>query len=226
MPLVLFFLIFQVFWLRLPRAYVASILKGTLLAACGLLLFLQGVQIGLLPFGQVIGQTIGALPQKWSLAPLGFLLGFVTTWGEPSVRILADQVEKASSGAISERAVILTICVSVGMVVGLGAMRIAFDIPLLYILIPGYAFAIVIMWFGDEQFISIAVDASGVATGPMANTFLLAMGLGISSAMVGQDPLIHGLGLMALIALAPIISIIILGFFYRTGNQPKGADEV
>ncbi len=212
LPLVALFMFFQVFMLKLPWSYVCNILKGTLLASGGLLLFLQGIHIGFLPFGRVVGEALGALSHKWLLVPFGFLLGFLTAWGEPSVRILADQVEKASGGSIRQTSVLYTICVGVALFVGLGMLRIAFDIPLLNILIPGYVAVLVIMWFSDKEFLSIAVDAGGVATGPMANTFLLALALGVSSSMGDQNPIVHGLGLVALIALAPIISVMALGF--------------
>lgn len=221
LPLVALFMVFQVLVLKLPRSQVLNILKGTLLASGGLLLFLQGVHIGLLPFGRAIGEALGTLPQKWLLIPFGFLLGFLTTWGEPSVRILADQVEKASSGAIRRSMVLYAVCLGVALIVGLGMFRIGYNIPLLYILIPGYAFVIVVMWFSEQEFLSIAIDAGGVATGPMANTFLLALALGISSSTGEQDPMIHGLGLVALIALAPIISVMALGFIFRMKNQRK-----
>lgn len=221
-PLVTIFLIFQLLWLKLPRAYVFNILKGTFLAACGLLLFMQGVRISFLPFGQLIGEALGDLSQKWFLIPFGFIFGLVTTWSEPSVRILADQVEEASSGSIPQTTVLLTNCLGVGVAVSLGFVRIAFDIPLLYLLVPGYLIAILIMSFSDKEFVAIAIDAGGVATGPMANTFLLAMGLGISSSIEDCDPLIHGLGLMALIALAPIVSIMVLGFYFKIKNRIKG----
>lgn len=221
LPLVILFMVFQVLLLKLPRSYVSGILKGTLLASCGLLLFLQGVHIGLLPFGRAIGEALGTMPHKWLLVPFGFLLGFLTTWGEPSVRILADQVEKASSGSIHQSTVLYAICLGVALIVGLGMFRIGYGIPLLYILIPGYALVIVIMWFSEREFLSIAIDAGGVATGPMANTFLLALGLGISSSIGEQDPVIHGLGLVALIALAPIISVMALGFIFCTKKERK-----
>jgi hypothetical protein len=211
-PLVLLFLLFQALMLRLPRHYVLSILKGSLIAAAGLLLFLQGVQISFLPFGRAIGEALGTLPYRWLLLPFGVLLGFFTTWGEPSVRILADQVEQASSGSIRQSMVIFAICTGVALIVGLGMLRIGYDIPLLYILVPGYALVLLMIWFSDEEFLSIAIDAGGVATGPMANTFLLALALGISSAIGGQELIIQGLGLVALIALAPIISVMAFGY--------------
>ncbi|HPI58142.1 MAG TPA: DUF1538 domain-containing protein [Syntrophales bacterium] len=221
LPLAALFVVLQLRFLKLPRSYVSGILKGTVLASCGLLLFLQGVNIGFLPFGRAIGEALGTMPQKWLLIPFGLLLGFLTTWGEPSVRVLADQVEEASSGSIRQTAVLYAICAGVSLFVGIGMLRIGYGIPLLYILIPGYALVVAVMKFSDKEFLAIAVDAGGVATGPMANTFLLALALGISSSMGDQDPVVHGLGLVALIALAPIISVMVLGFIFRFPKRRK-----
>jgi hypothetical protein len=207
--------------LKLPRRYVMNILKGTLLAAIGLLFFLQGVHIAFVPYGRVIGEALGALPFKWLLIPFGILLGFLTTWGEPSVRILADQVEKASSGSIKSTTVLYAVCAGVSLFVGLGMVRVGYNIPLLYILLPGYLLVSILLWFSDKEFLAIAVDAGGVATGPIANTFLLALSLGISSVGGSSNQMVHGLGLVSLIALAPIISVMILGFFLKI--KSKGA---
>lgn len=221
-PLMVLFMVFQLLMLKLPRAYVLNILKGALLASIGLLLFLQGVHIGFLPYGRAIGETLGALPYKWLLVPFGFILGFLTTWGEPSVRILADQVEEASSGSIRSSTVLYAICTGVAIFVGLGMLRIGYNVPLLHILLPGYMLVLAIIWFSDREFLAIAVDAGGVATGPLANTFLLALSLGISSAMGDRDPIVHGLGLVSLIALAPIISVMVLGFILKMKKRLRG----
>lgn len=221
LPLVLLFIVFQILMLRLPRKPVVDILKGTLLASAGLLLFLQGVHIGFLPFGRALGEALGTLSHRWLLIPLGFLLGFLTAWGEPSVRILADQVEDASSGSIRQSTVLYAICTGVALIMSLGMLRIVFDIPLLHILVPGYLFVIVILWFSKKEFVSIAVDAGGVATGPVANTFLLALAIGISASMGDQNAIVHGLGLVALISLAPIISVMALGFILNLKTYPK-----
>jgi hypothetical protein len=215
MPLVVLFMVFQIFVLGLPRQDVRNILVGTLVAASGLFLFLLGVTIGFIPFGQAVGEAIGAIPQRWLLLPAGLLLGFFTTWGEPAVRILAEQVDDASNGSIPRSLVLYAICIGVSISGGLGLLRVGYEIPLLYLLLPGYALVIVIMWFSRQDFVAIAVDAGGVATGPLANTFLLALALGVSSSMGNQDPIIHGLGLVALIALAPIVSVMILGLLLR-----------
>lgn len=221
LPLAVLFLLFQVFLLKLPTRDVRNILTGTLIAAAGLFLFLAGVAIGFMPFGTAIGKALGGLSQKWLLLPAGLFLGFVTTWGEPAVRILADQVDETSNGSIRRSMVLYTICIGVSVMVGLGFLRIGYGISLLHLLVPGYAVIILIMWFCDIRFVAIAIDAGGVATGPLANTFLLALALGASAAMENQDPLVHGLGLVALISMAPIISLMTLGVLIRWKEARK-----
>lgn len=222
LPLATLFMIFQIFVLGLPRRDVRNILTGTLLAAAGLFLFLLGVTIGFIPFGRAVGEALGAVSPKWLLLPAGLLLGFVTTWGEPAVRILADQVDDASNGSINRSLVLYAICIGVAVSGGLGLLRIGYEIPLLYLLMPGYALVIVIIWLSDRSFVAIAIDAGGVATGPLANTFLLALALGVSSSMTNQDPIIQGLGLVALVALAPIVSVLSLGLLLsRKAFRPK-----
>jgi hypothetical protein len=215
MPLTVLFLVFQVLFLQLPVREVSRILIGTLIASAGLFLFLLGVGIALLPFGRAIGEAMGALPARWLIIPIGLLLGFVTAWGEPAVRILADQVDEASSGSIRRALVVAAIAFGVALSAGIGMARIGYGIPLAWLLVPGYALTLVIMWFSDKDFVAIAVDAGGVATGPLANTFLLALALGVSSTVSEQDPLLHGLGLVALTALAPVMVVMALGLLIR-----------
>lgn len=221
LPLAALFIAFQVGLLRLPGRDFRNILTGTLLSAAGLFLFLLGVGIGFLPAGRAIGEALGTLQDKWLLLPAGVLLGFVTTWGEPAVRILADQVEDASNGSIRRSLVLHAVCIGVAVWVGLGMLRIVYGIPILYLLLPGYLLVIVIMGLSDRDFVGIAVDAGGVATGPLANTFLLALALGTSASIGGQDPLIHGLGFVSLIALAPVISLMALGLVIRWKGRRK-----
>ncbi|HEX6993641.1 MAG TPA: DUF1538 domain-containing protein [Gammaproteobacteria bacterium] len=226
LPLAVLFTVFQLLFLRLPRVEVSRIARGTLMASAGLFLFLLGVATGFMPFGRAIGQAVGSMRQTALVVLLGAVLGFVTTWGEPAVRILADQVEQASAGSIRQRVVLFAICAGVAIAVGLGMLRIAYDLPLLWILVPGYVLAIALIWLSDRAFVAIAVDSGGVATGPLANTFLLALALGAAAAVAGRDPLVQGLGLVALIALAPIISVMMLGLVVRfKSGSGSSSDE-
>jgi hypothetical protein len=224
LPLAALFAVAQLLFLRLPRSEVTRIAKGTLLATAGLFLFLLGVGVGFMPFGRTIGEAFGAMAQKWPLLIFGAVLGFVTTWGEPAVRILADQVEEASTGAIRQGVVLAAVCLGVAAAVGVGTLRIAYDWPLLWILVPGYALATGLIWVSDRTFVAIAVDSGGVATGPLANTFLLALAFGVVATVAGADPLMDALGLVALIALAPIISVMLLGLVVRLKSSPKEAE--
>lgn len=219
LPLLLILLLFQVLFLKLPAKYVVSLLKGTAISAVGLLLFLQGINIGFLPYGQAIGQALGSLTYRWLMLPFGFLIGFLTAWSEPAVRILCNQVEQASTGAIRKGVVLIAVCLGVAIFVAIAMARMVYSIPLLYILVPGYVLAIVMFWFTQKEFIAIAVDAGGAATGPITNTFLLSLGLGLSSVNSEQNMAISGLGLIALVALAPVISVMALGVIVRIKHR-------
>ena len=181
-PLAALFVVFQLLFLRLPRREIMRIAIGTAVASAGLYLFLLGVSIGFMPFGRALGATLAALPETWLLAPAGLVLGFVTTWSEPAVRILADQVDEASNGSIRGSMVLQVVCAGVAVAVAVALLRIGYGIPLLYLIVPGYALVLVIMWFAQTEFVGIAIDAGGVATGPLANTFLLALAVGAAAA--------------------------------------------
>jgi hypothetical protein len=217
-PLVVLFLVFQVFFLRLPRETVLNVLRGTALAFVGLALFLHGVHIGFLPAGREMGLMLGQMPQRWVIVPLGALLGFLSIIAEPAVRVLTTEVERASAGSVREGLILFAVAGGVGLSVALGMIRIIYGLPLLYILIPGYFIALIMMRFTDPGFVSIAFDSGGVATGPMTVTFTLAMAVGVATAIEGRSPVIDGFGLIALVALAPILSVMALGLIFRRGE--------
>lgn len=223
-PVLVLFLIFLLVF-KLPRKMLLSLLQGVLFAFAGLALFLQGVHVGFLPVGNEMGAIIGALPNRWILIPLGFLLGFVATMAEPAVRILSDQVEKSSSGSIRSNTILYTLCLAVGIFIALGMTRIVYGIPFYYIIIPGYLLAIILMIFSKPSFTSIAFDSGGVATGPMTVTFIMAMAVGAADRIAGRDAVIDGFGLIALVALAPIIMVMLLGFLYPDDDQVVANDE-
>jgi hypothetical protein len=221
-PLVLFFLVFQVFHLRYPRRHVMRLLFGIALTAIGMVLFLAGVFLGFLPTGQEMGRFFGSYEEGWVLLAVGVLLGFLATYAEPAVRVLCYQVEKASSGYIKSSLMLYTLSLGVAVLVGIGMARIHYGIPILHIVIPGYILAIILLFASDRDFVGISFDAGGVATGPMAVTFLMSVAVGAASVMEGSDPLVDGFGLIALIALAPIIFVLSLGVIIRMRKGDEG----
>jgi len=180
-----------------------------------MVLFLQGVSVAFLPAGREIGEAVAAIDQRWLLIPFGFLLGFLVTYAEPAVRVLCYQVGESSSGYIGESLILYTLSLGVAVSVSLGMARLVYAIPLLFFLIPGYLTAILLLPFSDREFIGIAFDSGGVATGPMAVTFLLSLAVGVAAGIEGRNPVTDGFGLIALIALAPILSVLVLGILYR-----------
>ena len=214
-PLLFIFLIYQVFFLKLPKGEVLNISKGILMTFIGLVLFLYGVQIGFMPAGTLIGEALASLSYNWILIPIGLVLGFVVTIAEPAVRVLGVEVEKASSGYIKEKTILFTLAIGVALSIALSMIRTIYGIPLAYFLIPGYAIVLFLSFFAGPTFTAIAFDSGGVATGPMTVTFILAVSVGAANMIEGRNPIIDGFGLVALVALAPILSVMILGLLYQ-----------
>lgn len=215
LPLVLFFLVIQVVSLRLPKGYVINLMKGLVITLIGMVLFFQGVHIAFLPAGQQIGEYFGGLDHLWILIPFGFLLGFLTTFAEPAVRVLCYHIETSSSGYINGSLILYTLSAGVAASVSIGMARIIYGIPFLPMVIGGYCIALVLMPLTDHDFLAIAFDSGGVATGPMAVTFLMAFAVGVADSIGGRDALLDGFGMIAFIALTPILTILILGIIFK-----------
>jgi hypothetical protein len=218
-PLILFFLFFQIFYLKLPRKKVIDIIKGVVLTFMGLTLFLQGVHVGFLPVGKEIGIIMADLPYRWIIIPIGFILGAVATFAEPAVRILNHEVDKVTSGYIPQRLMLITLSLGVGISIALSMTRIILGIPLMYFIIPGYLLVLILAWFTSETFTSIAFDSGGVSTGPMTVTFISAISVGIATGTEGSNPILDGFGMIALVALAPILCVLILGTLYKINER-------
>ena len=223
-PLVTVFFIFQIFFMKLPAQFIKNLLKGLLLVLIGTAFFLQGVQIGFLPAGQEIGAFFGGSPYRFLLIPAGFLLGFTAALAEPAVRVLSIEVEKASSGSIKKNLLIYTLSLGVAIFVALDMVRIIYGLPFQYLIVPGSLLALVLLKFPDPAFTAIAFDAGGVSTGPMTVTFILSMAVGAATIMEGRSAVIDGFGLIALVALAPILSVILLGIVYRKKEGKNDGD--
>jgi hypothetical protein len=217
-PLLLFFLFFQIAFLKMPREQVLNIVKGSILAFFGLTIFLQGVKAGFFPAGELIGKQLGAAGNNWLMVPIGFILGFVATFAEPAVRILTLEVEKVSSGSIPRSILLYTLCFGVSVAIALSMLRILTGWSLFYFIIPGYLLALLLTRYAGPTFTAIAFDAGGVATGPITVTFILAIAVGAAAVLAGRDPLLDAFGMVSLVALAPILSVLTLGYLFQKGG--------
>ena len=223
-PIAVFFLAAQLGVLHLPRREVVRIVAGLIYTYVGLVLFLTGVNVGFMPMGSYLGQSLGALSFRWILVPLGMLIGYFVVSAEPAVHVLSKQVYELSAGTIPHKALGLSLSIGVAVSVALAMLRILTGMNILYLLIPGYAIAMVLMIFVPPIFTSIAFDSGGVASGPMTATFLLPMAMGACAA-VGGDVTTDAFGVVAMVAMTPLITIQVLGLWFKHKQRKAKAPE-
>lgn len=223
-PLALLFIIFQFTLLHQQRRLVVRMVEGLVYAAVGLVLFLVGVNGAFMPVGTLLGAAIGSSGHLWILIPIGLFLGAVVVLAEPAVWVLTDQVRDVSGGSIKKSMVLVFFSIGVSIAVGLAMLRVVSGLPLALFLIPGYAIAMLLMFLSPPLFTAIAFDSGGVASGPMSSSFLLAFTLGASSA-AGGDPFADAFGIVALIAMTPLITIQLLGIIYKRGGYKRSRQK-
>ncbi len=227
LPIAAVFLIFQLITRRYHRRQVLRIVFGIVYTYIGLVLFLCGVNVGFAPVGAFLGGALASMPFKWVLVPVGMLIGYYIVKAEPAIRVLNHQVESVTDGAISVK--MMNRCMSIGVAisVGLAMLRVLVGISIEWIIIPGYVIALVLSRFVPKIFVGIAFDSGGVASGPMTSTFLLPLSIGVCKAL-GGDLMTDAFGVVALVALTPLVAIQLMGLVYKlkTSKLRKSAEEV
>ena len=217
-PIIAFFFVFQIFGQRLSKQNVIRILIGVLYTYVGLVLFLVGVNTGFLQVGRYLGEQIGKLSYNFIIIPIGMLIGYYVVAAEPAVHVLTKQVFELTSGAIPKKALRTSLMLGVAVSVGLAMLRILLDINVMYFLIPGYLVALILTFVVPEMFTAIAFDSGGVASGAMTASFLMPLALGVCSS-VGGNVATQGFGVVAMVAMTPLITIQILGLIYKIKMQ-------
>ncbi|WP_368504409.1 DUF1538 domain-containing protein [Alkalihalophilus sp. As8PL] len=214
LPITAVVIILQSTLIGLPMEVFFQFLIGVVMVSIGLILFLIGVHVGLLPVGEMIGSTLPKSKKVWLTIVVGFILGFVVTVAEPDVRVLAQQIDDVSGGEISQMVLIYAVALGVGIFVALAMMRIIYNIQLKWLLLGGYSVVFMLAMFTPDTFIPISYDAGGVTTGPMTVPFILALGVGVASVLKGKTSSSDSFGLVALASIGPIIAVQILGVIY------------
>ncbi|ERN54286.1 hypothetical protein BTR22_05930 [Alkalihalophilus pseudofirmus] len=214
LPITLVIVILQFTLIWLPTEVFIQFLIGVVMVSVGLILFLVGVHVGLLPVGEMIGSTLPKSKKIWLIIAVGFILGFVVTVAEPDVRVLAQQIDDVSGGEISQMVLIYSVALGVGIFVALAMARIIFKIQLKWLLLGGYSVVFLLAAITPNTFIPISFDAGGVTTGPMTVPFILALGVGVASVLRSKSSSSDSFGLVALASIGPIISVQILGVIY------------
>lgn len=209
-PILAVFLLFQIIFRRFHRRQLARVAAGFVYTYVGLVLFLTGVNVGFMPVGQLLGETLGAGSSRWLLVPLGMVIGYFIVKAEPAVGVLTRQVEEITNGSITRRSIQTSLSVGIACAVGLSMVRILTGISILWFLIPGYIISVVMTFFVPQIFTGIAFDSGGVASGPMTTTFLLPLAIGACQA-VGGNIMTDAFGIVAMAAMMPLVTIQVLG---------------
>lgn len=213
-PILWVFLIFQWLTHRYHGLQIKRIIVGFGYTYIGLVLFLCGANVGFAPVGAYLGKELAGLSLRWILVPIGALIGYYIVKAEPAIQVLNHQVEAVTNGAISVK--MMNRCMQIGVVasVGLAMLRVLTGISIQWFVIPGYIIALVLSRLVPDIFIGIAFDSGGVASGPMTSTFLLPLSIGVCEAL-GGNLMTDAFGVVALVALTPLIAIQLMGLVYK-----------
>jgi len=226
-PLFVIFIIMSFLHESLERYEKKRILFGFLYSFIGVFLFLIGVNGGFLQIGSIVGVKLMKFNSNVLLIITGFVIGFITMIAEPAVYILTHQIENVTTGTIKRKVILFALSTGVGIAIALSVLRILYiQIELWHFLLPGYIIALLLTFFVPKIFVGIAFDAGGVATGPVTTTFVLAFIHGIAHTNPQANLLIHGFGMIAMVALMPIITIQLMGFLYNLKINKKGEPEI
>ena len=210
--IVVFFLICQVAFLRLPKRRLLRIALGVLFTYVGLVIFLTGVNVGFMPIGYQMGVGL-AQGDKWLLTVFALVVGVLVVLAEPAIHVLNAQVEEITGGLVTKRSMITGLCIGVGASLALSVIRIIFDFPLVYYIIPGYFISLALSLFVPPVYTAIAFDSGGVASGPMTSGFILPFAIGVCVSLQGESAVLRdAFGVVALVAMTPLITIQLLGF--------------
>ena len=216
-----------------------EIMIGLAFSVVGMTLFMLGLSLGLTPLGSQLGGNIptafasltpwgaeqgGVVPAKFDSEFLGkivaiifgFFLGYGATLAEPALNALGNTVEKVTVGAFRKNLLMHSVAFGVGLGIAAGVTKIAFNLPLVTLLLPPYILLLLLTWISSEEFVNFGWDSAGVTTGPITVPLVLAMGLGVGAAVPGVS---DGFGILALASVGPIITVLSVGLIVARINR-------
>ncbi len=227
LPVAGVFVIFQLITRTYHKRQVLRMAIGIVYTIVGLILFLTGVNVGFAPVGNLLGSGLADSTFKWLLIPIGIIIGYYIVKAEPAVQVLNKQVEDLTGGTISHKMMNTALSIGVACAVALSMVRVLTGINIYWIIIPGYAISLILSRLVPSVFVGIAFDSGGVASGPMTSTFLLPLAMGACAA-VGGNVVTDAFGVVALVAMAPLIAIQIMGLIYTHKSRavPQPDEEL
>ena len=222
LPIAAVFVIFQLLTRRYQKRQIKRIAIGLIYNYVGLVLFLCGVNVGFAPIGAFLGSELASVSFKWVLVPIGMLIGYYIVKAEPAVQVLNEQEEEITGGTISKQMMNLSLSLGVSLAVGISMIRVLTGISIFWIIIPGYVLSLLLSFFVPPIFVGVAFDSGGVASGPMTSTFLLPLSMGACMA-IGGNVVTDAFGVVALVAMTPLIAIQLMGLIYSVKSRKHKA---
>ena len=225
LPIVGVLIVYQLLTRSYRKRQLLRMAVGLIYTIVGLILFLTGVNVGFAPVGALLGEGMGESSLRWLLVPIGIVIGYYLVKAEPAVQVLNQQVEDITGGTVSRGMMNLALSAGIACAVALSIVRVLTGLNIYWIIIPGYALALLLSRQVPPVFVGIAFDSGGVASGPMTSPFLLPLAMGACSA-VGGNVVTDAFGVVALVALAPLIAIQIMGLVYaHKSKKPVFASQ-
>ena len=210
--IVAFFLLCQIFFLHLGKRQLLRIAVGVVFTYLGLVIFLTGVNVGFMPIGYKLGLSLSRVSEPF-LVGFGLVMGVLVVLAEPAIHVLNSQVEEVTGGLVKKKSMMIGLCLGVGAAIALSMIRIVFDFSLVYYIIPGYFISLALSLFVPPVYTAIAFDSGGVASGPMTSGFILPFAIGACVGLQGEAAVLRdAFGVVALVAMIPLITIQLLGF--------------
>ncbi len=225
MPLLILFVVFNILFLKVQKKEVRKIYFGVLYTFLGLVIFLIGVNAGFMDLARELGRAV-AEKSGVLLVVLGFLFGMVVVLAEPAVYVLSKQVEEVTAGSIPRKILLITLSIGVACAVGLSMVRILFPaVKLWMFIIPGFIISVILSYKVPPIFVGIAFDSGGVASGPMTATFILALSQGAAEMIPTANVMVDGFGVIAMVAMTPVLAIHILGIIFQRRSMKGGNND-
>lgn len=220
LPIIVVYILFEIFFFKHRKNKIIDIVRGLVFTYVGLVIFLLGVNGGFMEVGAQMGMRLAAMDSRVPVLLVSLLLGLTTVLAEPAVIVLTHQVEDVTGGSVNRTLVLIFLSVAVGLSIFMSAIRILVpDVQLWMYLLPGFGLSVILSYYVPDLFVGMALDAGGVATGPMTATFSLAFVQGIAAQVPTADVVTDGFGMIAIVAMMPIVALELLGALYQAKSR-------
>jgi hypothetical protein len=221
-PVSLFLVGFQILVLRAGVVNAVTVTLGQLAVVMGLMFFIEGLRLGVMPLGENIGATMPAKAKITVILASAFLLGTIATFAEPAVAtltILGGAIPYAKAPLLfdflNQRTVLLLFLAAAG--VGIGAIqgihRFVKGASLKATIMPGLAISVVLTLIAAfdknaRDMIGVAWDAGGITTGTVTAPLVLALGVGMARVLGKGETGMSGFGIITLCSIWPIVLVL------------------